>query len=516
MPLSEIFRSVFEATPSAIVITQEDGRIFMMNPKAEEYFRYSAAELVGAPIETLIPNRYRKHHSTYRREYERAPSARPMGAGRELYALRKDGTEFPVEIGLSPIQTAQGNFVLSVIVDITARRQLEKEHRDLLDRVQQAQRMESLGVLAGGVAHDFNNLLTGILGNADLALLELSPLSPAREFLEAIQKSAVRASELCKQLLAYSGRGRFVHEPMDLNAMIREMFELLRLSISKSALIKTHLQDGLPAVDGDATQIRQVIMNLITNASDAIGNENGIITITTGSLECDHRYLSEAFLAEQLPEGHYVYLEISDTGCGMSKATRERIFDPFFTTKLSGRGLGLAAVLGIVRSHKGAIRVYSEEGSGTSFKVLLPASERIIQPDVEKRTDLEGRIGKGTVLVVDDEEAVRGVVRSTLSGVGFEVIVANDGQSGLRILEENGKDISFVVLDLIMPGMTGEEVLRQMRRKSLKVPVILMSGYHEQEISSRLAGKRIAGFIQKPLRPRVLLELIQRTLLSNT
>jgi len=399
-----------------------------------------------------------------------------------------------------------------VIRDITARKKAEQNHRRLEAHIQQSQKLESLGVLAGGLAHDFNNLLTGILGNVGLAEISLSPLSPALESIKRVEKSAVRAADLCRQLLAYSGKGRFVIQPVNLNEIVGEMVHLLEASISKKALLKYQLADNLTPVEVDVTQIRQVIMNLIINASDAIGEKSGIITVATGTQKCDRAYLREAYLDEHLTPGNYVYLEVTDTGCGMDEETLKRIFDPFFTTKDTGRGLGLAAVLGIIRGHKGAIKVYSEPEKGTSFKVLLPSSDKSVKLETFPADDFAQLRGEGTILVVDDEETIRTLGRNTLERKGFRVLTAADGREAVEVYREHLEEIRLVLLDMTMPHLSGEEVFREMRYLNPGIKVVLSSGYNEQEATNRFVGKGLAGFLQKPYKPDGLLEIVFRVL----
>jgi PAS domain S-box-containing protein len=397
-------------------------------------------------------------------------------------------------------------------LDITARKEAEEERRRLQEQIQHAQKLESLGVLAGGIAHDFNNLLVAILGNADLALAELSPVSPARRSITEIETAAQRAAELCRQMLAYSGKGRFVIQSLDLNQVVSEMTHLLEVSISKKVVLKYHLADNLPAIEADATQMRQVIMNLITNASEAIGDHSGVIAINTGAIQCDRDYLRTAFLDEGLDEGYYVSLEVSDTGCGMDRQTRESIFDPFFTTKFTGRGLGLAAVLGIVRGHGGAIKVYSEQGKGSTFKVLFPASDTTPQPVAAEEENASAWEGDGTVLLVDDEETIRAVGQRMLEHLGFRVLTATNGQEALDIFRNRADEIACILLDLTMPSMDGEECFRELRRICPDVCVILSSGYNEQEVVNRFAGKGLAGFVQKPYRAATLAAKIREAM----
>ncbi|MEQ8225292.1 MAG: response regulator, partial [Candidatus Eremiobacterota bacterium] len=266
----------------------------------------------------------------------------------------------------------------------------------------------------------------------------------------------------------------------------------------------------LPFIEGDATQLRQVIMNLIINASDAIGEYSGVISLNTGIMYCDHTYLSESYINENLPEGYYVYLEVADTGCGMTRDIQNKIFDPFFTTKFTGRGLGLAAVLGIVRSHHGTIKIYSEPGRGTNFRVLFPVSN--IDSKIIEKEKSEGKSwhGKGTVLVVDDEKTVRTVAKAMLSKLGFTVLTADDGTTGLEIFKNNINDIGAVLLDMTMPHMNGEETFMELRRLRQDVQVILSSGYNEQEAISRFPGQGLAGFIQKPYRIDELVHVLQK------
>jgi PAS domain S-box-containing protein len=506
------FRLAVEAAPNGIVMIDPAGKITLINSQIERDFGYSGAELIGQPVELLVPGRFRSGHPNLLQGFLQHPETRPMGSGRDLYAVRKDGTEFPVEVGLNPIETAEGLEVLAVIADITQRKQMEARQKGLEAQIQQTQKLESLGVLAGGIAHDFNNILTGVLGSADLALLTMSAASPARHLLENIQTSAIRAADLCRQMLAYSGKGKFIIEALDLNEVIEEMSQLLHISISKKAVFNYNLYPDLPAVEGDATQIRQVVMNLITNASEAIGDKSGVITVTTGAMECDIQYLAELFLAEELVPGFYVYLEVADTGSGMDKETQKKIFDPFFTTKFSGRGLGLAAVLGIVRSHHGAIKVYSEKDRGTTFKILFPCSPKAPLKSLEEALVIESLNGQQAVLIIDDEDTVRAVARQTLELAGLTVLTAPDGREGVKLFEAKKEEIALVLLDLTMPHLSGEEVYRKIRRLRRSVPVIIISGYNEQELSGRFAGKGVAGSMQKPLRPRELLKTVKQVL----
>lgn len=271
------------------------------------------------------------------------------------------------------------------------------------------------------------------------------------------------------------------------------------MSLSKTATLHYQFSPDLPGVEADATQLSQIIMNLITNAADALGDKNGVITISTGVVECDRGYLRENYLAEDLPEGRYVYLEVADTGCGMEEETRQRIFDPFYSTKFTGRGLGLAAVLGIVRGHNGTIRVSSELGRGSTFRVLLPAIEGSTQPlEQDRRETQPKQKGAGTILIIDDEEVVRNVGREMLEQLGFEVLTAADGDEGIQLCRTHLDAIVCVLLDLTMPVLSGEETFRKLRQIRDDIPIVVSSGYDEQEVTNRFAGETLAGFVHKP------------------
>ena len=360
--------------------------------------------------------------------------------------------------------------ILSLVQDVTDRVLAEQQskkaalEKQLLERkLQESQKLESLGVLAGGIAHDFNNLLTGVLGNASLARMDLPPNSPVQPYLQQIEAAAARAADLCKQMLAYSGKGRFVVNRLDLNALIDDTTRLLQVSISKHAVMKFHLASALPVVLGDATQLRQVVMNLVINASEAIGDKSGFIAITTGLTRADRAYLSGAFFARDLPEGDYVSLEISDNGGGMPPEVLEKIFEPFFTTKFTGRGLGLAAVLGIVRGHSGALKVFSEQGWGTTFKILLPCAEGTAEELTATSPGLADWKGSGKVLVVDDEETVRVTTARMLEATGFMTKLAENGRTGLEEFTADPDGFTLIVLDLTMPHMDGDEAFHAIR-----------------------------------------------------
>ena len=505
-----------EQSPSSMVITDTAGNIEYVNPKFTQMTGYTLEEVVGRNPSIL------KSGKTPAEEYKRLWDTITSGGEwrGEFQNKKKNGEHCWVLSSISPITNAKGviTHFLAVEEDITERKQAEEERRQFEAQIQHAQKLESLGVLAGGIAHDFNNLLVGILGNAGLALAELSPESPARDTIQQIETAGQRAAELVKQMLAYSGKGHFLVKRLNLNAIVEEMTHLLQVSISKHVVLRYNFVRNLPAVEADATQIRQVVMNLVVNASEAIGEKTGVITISTGAVRADCAYLTETYLAHELSAGDYVYLEVADTGCGMDAETQAKIFDPFFTTKFTGRGLGLAAVLGIVRGHKGALKVYSEPGRGTTFKILLPCVEASAKSlSAENQTTAAWHLpapagGSSTVLVVDDEETVRTVTSRMLKHFGFTVLLAADGRTGIEAFRAHADEIACVLLDMTMPYPNGEEVFREIRRLKRDARVILMSDFNEPEATDHFAGKGLAGFLQKPYTPHDLREKLQSVL----
>lgn len=382
--------------------------------------------------------------------------------------------------------------------DITARRQAEEDRRSFERQIQQTQKLESLGVLAGGVAHDFNNLLTVVMGNLGLAMLDVAENSRVHAALTEAEKATQRAAELAGQMLAYSGKGRFVIRRVELSVIVQDMASMLQAAISRRATLRIQAAAQEPAVDVDVTQLRQIILNLVINASDAIGDQPGTITVTTGALECDEAYLATTWLKDPLPRGQYAFLEVTDTGCGVAAENLPKIFDPFFTTKFTGRGLGLAAVLGIVRSHKGAVKVDSTPGLGTTFRVLFPVAGAAATADTAAAGPEAAAREAGCILLVDDEDSIRSIGRQMLERLGFEVLVACDGADAVRQCQQHAQKITAVLLDLTMPNMNGEESLVELRRIRPDIPVFLSSGYSQQELIPKLAGPSVAGFIAKP------------------
>lgn len=394
--------------------------------------------------------------------------------------------------------------------ELRERQRAEDERRQFEDQLRQSQKLESLGVLAGGIAHDFNNLLTAILGHADLAQASLPPGSPLRPHIDEINTASRRAADLAGQMLAYSGRAQLVIKPVRLSKVVRELGQLLEASVSKKAPLKFRLDPDLPVIDADPTQLRQVVMNLIINASEAMGDVAGEVTVTTRVADVPGSVPDGTWIGGTPPPGRYVAFEVADTGCGMDAGTLSRIFDPFFTTKVTGRGLGLAVVLGIVRGHAGHLAVDTAPGRGTVFAILFPPSAHLEETGAadDGTKPAATWTGCGTVLIVDDEPAVRRLAKVMVERCGFDTLLAEDGEEALRVFRANQGLVTGVLLDLSMPRMGGRETLRELRRLDPDVPVLLSSGYPEQD---PVPGA--TGFVQKPYRLATLSEAL-RTALS--
>jgi len=504
-------RALVEGSGASITLFGTDGRLLLVNAIAASYLGGEPDDFVGRMLHEVVMTMdravlaerlaevVRTGQPTQFEDQVRLPSGKRWFLSKWQPQRDSDGVLTGVQL---------------VALDITDRRLAEERERSLAEKLQQTQKLESLGVLAGGIAHDFNNLLSGILGNADLALLELPKTSPARQPLEQVLSGARRAAELTRQMLAYSGKGRFTIETVRLPDVVAEMGKLLEISISKKNVLRYEFGQPVPSVDVDVAQMRQVVMNLIINASEAIGDRSGAIALRVGAAHCDAAMLAEYYLGESLSPGEYVFLEVADTGAGMTPDVKERIFEPFFSTKFAGRGLGLAAVLGIVRGHRGAVRIDSEPGRGTTFRVLLPASTR----DAPARSGRESApyrwTGSGTVLVVDDEETVLATSRRMLERMGFEVLSASGGRRALELLASRGDAIRAVLLDLTMPDMDGEQTYTAIRRILPAMPVVLSSGYSEHEVMPRFAEKGPVTFVQKPYGYESLVKVIRAALES--
>jgi signal transduction histidine kinase/CheY-like chemotaxis protein len=408
--------------------------------------------------------------------------------------------------------TTMGSAAMILAASVAEREAAERERElansrrlELEMQVQHLQRLESLGVLAGGIAHDFNNLLTAIRGNAELVRVDLGSDLRAGGLLGQIERASDQAAGLCDQLLSYAGRKPPKRERITVEALVEEMSSLLRTSVSRHIELETRFSPGVPAVFVDVAQLRQVVMNLIVNAAEAIGDGEGTIVFSTGSVELDRDYLGGTYLISDAPAGTYVYLEVSDDGAGMDEETLERVFEPFFTTKFDGRGLGMAAVVGIVRAHDGAIKVESEPGRGSVFRVLLPAAEgKPARAEAEASRSAEP-VGGGTILVADDEEAVLQLVTRALEGAGWATVQAGDGRQAAELFERHQGEIRLVVLDAVMPRSSGLEALAAMRLLRPELPAVMMSS---DDSGGALNSSEQYQYLSKPFSLARLIHLV--------
>ena len=525
------YQALVDGTPAAIVRYTADGTLTFVNETLCQLLECPRKYLIGASVLDFIPDMPRAEAVADLPIGQRITG--PSGGVSGTFRCA-DGSSRWYRWTARLITTADGSSEYQAVgIDLTERRQAEQERAAIERKMQDAQRLEALGVLAGGVAHDFNNLLAGVLGHAELAVGALPYEHPAREHVETVIDGVAQAGGLTRQLLAYSGKGRFLLRSIDLNALIVQTTELLRLTLPKKVTLNLNLAQRLPAVTGDDGQLRQVLMNLLINAGEAIGDKAGTVTITTVSHEVILEAVSGGVYSPTAP-GRFVELIVSDTGCGMDETTKSRLFDPFFSTKFAGRGLGLSAVLGIIRGHGGGIRVESRPGVGTQFTVLLPTASgpasTLTPPPTEKlfaqhgrsrkvRTDdlpqvstppqsipglepvaivvPEPQATRGIAIVADDEPTVLRVGELVLQQLGFEVLTATNGQEAMTVFDAHEDRVQLVLLDLMMPVMDGTEVLAAIRARST-VPVVLCSGYTAEAVPEELAGDSVTTFLQKP------------------
>jgi two-component system cell cycle sensor histidine kinase/response regulator CckA len=490
----ERYRAVVEQSRDAIYLADADSRrILDCNPALTELTGYSREELRGMTLYDFIDH----PKDDIDQRIESIITRRGAYLGERKYRHR-DGSQIIVEISVTLIRY-DGKEVMCVVArDVTERKRADEERRRLEIHLQEVQRLESLGILAGGIAHDFNNLLVGVIGNANLALAELPPASPTRELIEQIEKSGRRAAELSKQLLAYSGRGSFLKHDVNLSEIVHANINLLGSSVSKKARVTLNLAKAAPVADADATQLRQVVLNLLTNASEALEDRVGDITVSTGVAPLSQPYLRGILLGKDLSDGDYAYLKVTDSGCGIDEKVIGRIFDPYFSTKFPGRGLGLAVVLGIVRGHGGAIDVQSGAGTGTAVTIFLPAGRSSVSRLIGDEETTHPWKGTGTVLVVDDEDVVIDLATNMLKALGFTAVPARNGKEGVDLFRERRDEIAFVLLDMTMPEMDGEATFRELRRINPDVRILVTSGFSSRMCMIPFADDRGVAFLEKP------------------
>jgi PAS domain S-box-containing protein len=513
----ELLNAIVEGTSDAVFVKDAEGRFLLFNSAACRNTGRSAEEVLGRDVTSL----FSAEEARVCMEMDRALMADPRTVTyEEEFSLNGERRVFLTTKGTVTDEHGAASGIFGISREITELRRMEAERLEMERRLLHSQKLESLGVLAGGIAHDFNNLLAVILGNLDMTRMRVPADSPAQHNIEAALKACQRSAKLIGQMLDYAGKGRFVLKGLDLNEIVHENVSLFRTSVGRNIELAIATTPDLPGIRADHDQIQQVIMNLIINAAEAIGSGPGVITVGTGLLECDADCLSRSRVEEKPSPGGFVCLEVSDTGCGMDEETQARLFEPFYTTKFMGRGLGMSAVLGIVRAHGGAILLESSEGSGAHFRVLFPVmGEAGAGPlEIADPGECSGgrKAGTGTVLVVDDEQEVRDLCMEIVEFLGFRVVGAADGNEALRIFSERTAEIDLVVLDMTMPNMDGVRALEGLRRIRPDVDVIISSGFSEENIAGRFTVDRPSGFIQKPFKVEELREILFRVSRSRS
>jgi two-component system, cell cycle sensor histidine kinase and response regulator CckA len=511
-----LYRQLFELMPGSVLLLDARGFVLDVNPAFCRQIGFSRNELVGGHVSRFSQSAI----EVIDRNLARLMAGEVLE--HQVTNVQKDGSPRHYELRERAITLPDGSRgVLALANDITERMRVERDRFEMERQLLHADKLKSLGVLTGGIAHDFNNLLATITGNIELASLDLDAGSPVQPMLKEAASAAQRATDLTRQMLAFSGRGRFVVSEVDLSDLVGEMAELLSASISKKASLHLNLASELPFIDGDAPQLQQVVVNLVTNASDALSEKPGLITITTCVRECDAEILSRAQGGNVLTPGCYVVFEVRDTGCGMDESTQQQLFDPFFTTKFTGRGLGMSAVLGVVRGHNGGLLVSSQRGLGTVVSVLFPAkaykpatAAKPLTPPAPSTPSTNAPL-TGTVLVVDDEAPLRLLVEQILKRMGLRVLSAGDGEEAIACFREHAQDITFVILDLTMPTMDGVKTLSELRRLQPEVKAVLTSGYDVESLNPGYAQAGFAAFIRKPFQVESLITLARRMCVNN-
>jgi PAS domain S-box-containing protein len=492
-------RAAVESSPNGLLVVDATGTIQLVNREVERLFGYDRSELLGQPVEMLVPERYRGHHPGFRSGFTHSPQARAMGAGRDLYAVRKDGSEFPVEIGLTPVTTAEGLSIITAIVDISTRKTAEAEQRRLEEQLRQSQKLEAVGQLAGGIAHDFNNILGMIITLAELAREQGAASPTLRADIEEILAAAGRGRDLVQRILRFSRRQHLSMRPLDIPEVIREIAALLRSTLPANVTIQVNVDARIPRVMGDLVSLHQVVMNLATNAADAMPHGG------TMQIELAPFYARDSFVRAhpELREGGYVRLDVRDAGTGMDQVTRDRAFEPFFTTKPpgSGTGLGLAMVHGILRDHGGTVLLESSPGQGTTVTCLLPtAAEEADGTETFERPEGPATFGRGErVVLVDDEVSLLRANARRLEGFGFRVTTFNDPRQALQFLEGSSDPVDLLVTDYSMHGLSGVQFAERAHRCRPSLPIVLVTGYLEGFEPADLARIGIVEILTKPV-----------------
>ncbi|MFP4583171.1 MAG: response regulator, partial [Desulfococcaceae bacterium] len=507
---ARLLQSILDHSPALITVLDPDARYVLVNQAAADAIGKPVGWLRGRSLDDILPA---DMAALFRGRIQRVLGEGVPMTVHEPVPLSSGVLDY--ETTLFPIETDDGPLLGGIARDVTERNQAEANQRELERRLLHAQKLESLGVLAGGVAHDFNNILMTVMGNLELAMEDPAMEDFSREGLEEALKAAQRAADLTRQMLAYSGKGKFLNQSLNLNELIRENAAMIRVALSGRAILALELADRLPPILADPEQIRQVAMNLAANAAEAMDGDAGTVTLTTDAAYLDAKALANGEVDPPSP-GNYVRLSVADTGSGMDPDTRSRLFEPFFTTKFLGRGLGMSAVQGIVRGHEGTLFVDTAPGKGTTVSVVFPAmavpEEEDSDDEVAESAEESRASDRGVVLVVDDDEAVRALGEKMVARLGFRTRTARDGLEALDAFRTHGDDIVAVLLDLSMPRMDGVRAAEALREMRPELPILLSSGFSQKEAVRRLNPADISGFIQKPYRMSALREAFARLL----
>ena len=498
---NERFRALHEASFGGILV-HENGVILECNQGLSEMTGYSVEELIGMKSIQLIPEEYQEEVATKIRE-----------GFTELYeveGIRKDGTRYHVRIRGKSIFYMGRSVRVTDLRDISDRKLAEEEHKQLEHKFHQAQKLESLGVLAGGIAHDFNNVLTVIMGHCYMARENMIPEHQFKTAFQKIETAGSRAKDLCRQMLTYAGKSPMEQTQFNLWLLVDEVVKMLQAAIKKNVTIELDLKRDVPEINGDTGQIQQVVMNFIINSAEAIGDGNGTIRVVLTKIVFEGDGTETDTFGTVIKAGAYACLEVTDTGCGMDEATQKQIFEPFFTTKSTGRGLGMSAIHGIIKSHGGALQLTSKPGVGTTFKVFFPIPTASGHTNAALKTTVLTEDASGTILFVEDEELLRVMGKELLGALGFTTMAASNGSEALEIYRERGSEIDVILLDLIMPVMGGIETYHELRRINQIVPIVICSGYGAESIEDVIENDSHAGFMHKPYNPGELRDMLVR------
>ncbi len=505
----QLYQRLFDLMPGSVVLMDARGFILDANPAFCRQIGYPREQLAGMHVSRFS----RDSIDTIERNITRLMNGEVLD--HQVTNIQADGTLRYYDLREAAITLPDGTRgVLALANDITERLRAEHSKFELERQLLHADKLKSLGVLAGGIAHEYNNLLATIVGNLDLAMMDLDAKSPVQSNLQEAARAAQRATNLTQQMLAYSGRGRFVVRQLDLSELIGGIEDLLKAAISKKASMRLNLASDLPLIAGDDPQIQQVIMNLVTNASEALGERPGLITITTRLRECDATYLARSVVQDKIEPGTYVELEVYDSGCGMTPAIQQKLFDPFFTTKSTGRGLGMSVVQGVVRGHKGTMVITSQPERGTAVSILFPCTtaRQSLNP-VSLPPIAESPVPApltGTVLVAEAEATLRLLLERILKRMGLGVLTAAAGAEAIELFRNHAPDITFVILDFTLLKLDGIKTLEALRGINPEVPVVLTSGYDVENIQERYAQEGFAAFIRKPFQVEALMKIVRQ------